>query len=211
MTADRAHELAQVLHRDAHAHARAHRQRAIVIEDDHSGDIAAAADVSLARDLPERVLHIRSFSKSHGPDLRIAALGGPAALMDRIVARRMLGPGWTSRMLQQVLLELLTGANGMTAVTDARRVYHSRQVALARALTEHGVPTRPGDGINLWVAVASERAAVVHLAAAGVRVAAGGPFRSGTGGEDHVRVTVGQVRSDVDEVAAVLADAARAR
>ena len=205
MTAGRARELAQVLRREPHG------LRAVVIEDDHSGDIAAAADVSLGPHLPDRVLHIRSFSKSHGPDLRIAALGGPAPVLDRIVARRMLGPGWTSRMLQQVLLELLTGADGMTAVTDARRVYHSRQETLARALTARGIPTRPGDGINLGLPVASERAAVVHLAAAGVRVAAGGPFRSGPGGPDHVRVTVGQVREDFDGVAALLAAAAQSR
>lgn len=45
-----------------------------------------------------------------------------------------------------------------------------------------------GAGIDLWLSVASERAAIVHLAAAGVRVAPGGPFWSGRAGG-----TVGRV------------------
>ena len=47
------------------------------------GSSRTAPDVSLGRWLPERVIHVRSFSKSHGPDLRIAALGGPSAVIDR--------------------------------------------------------------------------------------------------------------------------------
>ena len=31
--------------------------------------------MSIGRHLPERTVHIRSYSKSHGPDLRIAAIG----------------------------------------------------------------------------------------------------------------------------------------
>ncbi|NTW41773.1 MAG: aminotransferase class I/II-fold pyridoxal phosphate-dependent enzyme, partial [Cellulomonadaceae bacterium] len=203
MTAGRAGELARVLrsHRDA--------QRTVVVEDDHSGQVATAPDVSLGTLLPERVLHIRSFSKSHGPDLRIAALGGPALLVDKIVARRMLGPGWTSRMLQQVLLDLLVGDEGITAVADARRVYHSRQRELAKALHVHGSTAVAGDGINLWLPVASERAATVHLAAAGVKVAPGTPFGAGPSPDgDHVRVTVGVVRGEFAELGELLARAA---
>src|SRR5690606_3468970 len=93
MPAARAEELAALLR----------GSEVVVIEDDHSGDISTAPDVRLGSWLPDRVLHIRSYSRSHGPDLRIAALGGPADLVDKVVARRMLGPGWTSRMLQTLL------------------------------------------------------------------------------------------------------------
>ena len=57
----------------------------VIIEDDHSGEISASRDVSLGTWLPDQVIHIRSFSKSHGPDLRIAALGGPTELVDQLV------------------------------------------------------------------------------------------------------------------------------
>ncbi|HEX7835481.1 MAG TPA: aminotransferase class I/II-fold pyridoxal phosphate-dependent enzyme, partial [Pseudolysinimonas sp.] len=76
MTHARAEHLAVILAR------RRNGENAIVIEDDHSGAISSAPDVTFATWLPERVLHVRSFSKSHGPDLRIGALGGPRELVD---------------------------------------------------------------------------------------------------------------------------------
>jgi DNA-binding transcriptional MocR family regulator len=159
--------------------------------------------------LPEQVLHIRSFSKSHGPDLRIAALGGPSELIDPIVARRLLGPGWTSRMLQAMLHDLLTDPASIAEVADARRIYAARQRDLSAALAAHGVALPPADGINTWLPVADERAAIVQLAAAGLRVAAGTPFQADAGAAaSFVRVTVGAIREDADWVAAQLAAAA---
>ena len=203
MTADRAEELARVIRRSRHA------ADAIVLEDDHSGEISALPDVSLARWLPDQVLHIRSFSKSHGPDLRIAGVGGPAELIDQLVARRILGPGWTSRMLQTMLLDLLTDPTSVAEVADARRRYAERQQQLSLALARQGVQLPPSDGINTWLPVADERAAIVQLAAGGVRVAAGTPFQATAPG-GFVRVTVGHIREDADLVAASLAAAARA-
>ena len=80
----------------------------------------------------------------------------------------------------------------------------------------------PADGINLWLPVLSERSALVQLAAAGIRVAAGSPFLAAANGSEtaggvgrarsrreYVRVTVGMVRDGVDEVADALATAAQ--
>lgn len=183
-----------------------------VVEDDHSGEIASSRDVSLGALLPDRVVHVRSYSKSHGPDLRIAAVGGPAVVLDGLVARRMLGPGWTSRLLQHVLADLLTDAHAVEAVAHARRVYHGRQRALVAALARHGLHVPPGDGINLWVPVHDEHDALVRLEAAGVRVARGRPFFSEPPqGRGFVRVTVGVLRTeDVETAAAALAVAAAA-
>ncbi|MFM9634920.1 hypothetical protein ACKI10_46240, partial [Streptomyces galilaeus] len=58
--------------------------RVTVIEDDHSALIASAPPVTLALWLPAQVVHVRGFSKSHGPDLRIAALGGGIAVQHRM-------------------------------------------------------------------------------------------------------------------------------
>ncbi|HJQ07572.1 MAG TPA: PLP-dependent aminotransferase family protein [Nocardioides sp.] len=182
-----------------------------IVEDDHSHGISTATPVSLARWLPERVVHVRSFSKSHGPDLRIAAMGGPGALLDRVVARRMLGPAWTSRMVQTILLELLTAPSSVAQVEHARSTYAARQGALVAALGAHGVSLEVPDGINLWLPVRDERAALLELDAAGIRVAGGTTFLA-TPGTDHpaVRVTSGLVAvEDADEVAAALAAASR--
>lgn len=165
---------------------------AIAIEDDHSGAISSSPEVTLATVIPERVLLVRSFSKSHGPDLRIGALGGSRALVDRVVARRLLGPGWTSRTVQSILHALLTDPVAVAEVEAARVAYGARRAALTTALLREGVALPPGDGINAWLPVADERSALVQLAAAGIRVAPGAPFQLGDQ-PPHVRVTVGVV------------------
>ncbi len=205
MTAERAKELARLLTASKAA------ADTVVIEDDHSGEISIAADVSLGRWLPERTLHVRSFSKSHGPDLRIAALGGPAALVDPIVARRMLGPGWTSRMLQTILHDLLTDGDSIAQVSEARRIYFARQKALYDSLGALGLPVPQADGINTWLPVADERDAIVRLAASGIRVAGGSPFLAETPPIEpgaYIRVTAGALAGEVEVVAQALASAA---
>lgn len=199
MTVERAAMLAAVL-----ADARL-GSRAVAVEDDHSGDIATGEDVSLGRHLPERTVHIRSYSKSHGPDLRIAAVGGSAEIIDPLVSRRMLGPGWTSRLLQSVLVELLTDPGAVAAVERARSMYAVRSLALRSGLARRGVKSTAGDGINAWVEVADERAALVALAAHGIRVSPGGPFMVTEEPSRHVRVTTSMLdEEDPDEVAAVV-------
>jgi DNA-binding transcriptional MocR family regulator len=198
MTATRARALGRVLK----------GRGVVVVEDDHSGDIAEAGDVSLGRLLPGGCVHIRSYSKSHGPDLRVAAVGGPVRVVGAVVARRQLGPGWTSRLLQGVLVDLLRDPVAMATVDRARRVYHERREALRAALAARDVASSPGDGVNLWVSVADERAALVTLAAAGIRVSPGTPFVLTPLDGDHVRVTTAMLRDGVDEVADHLAAAA---
>ena len=177
----------------------------MVIEDDHSGDIATGPDVSLGRHLPDRVVHLRSYSKSHGPDLRIAAVGGPARVIDPLVARRMLGPGWTSRLLQAALVELLTDPASIAAVRRARSAYASRSLAVRAGLAGRGVPSTPGDGINAWVDVVDERAALLSLAAQGIRVSPGTPFLLPGAVGHHIRVTTGVIdEHDGSQIAFVI-------
>ncbi|PJJ63649.1 PLP-dependent aminotransferase family protein [Compostimonas suwonensis] len=203
MTPGRAEELARVVRTSRHG------REAVIVEDDHSGEISIVPDVSLGRWLPGQTVHVRSFSKSHGPDLRIAALGGPAALVDRIVARRILGPGWTSRILQEVLHDLLTAGRSIDEVGEARRVYYARQRSLVLAAAAHGLTIAPADGINAWVRVDDERRTLVQLAAAGIRVAAGSPFlMTESPRAQYVRVTAGMIREDAATIGHALASAA---
>jgi DNA-binding transcriptional MocR family regulator len=181
--------------------------RVLVVEDDHSGDIAAAAPMSLGRHLPGQVVHVLSFSKSHGPDLRLAAVGGPGELIERLTVRRMLGPGWSSRILQAVLVELLHSPGAIDVVVHAREAYRERRRAMADGLRALGVPTGGTDGINLWVPATDERTALVVLAAQGIAVAPGSPFSVAKRTTDHVRVTVGLVRDGHHELAERLARA----
>jgi len=179
-----------------------------VIEDDSAGAVAATAPISLGQWIPDQVIHIRSFSKSHGPDLRLAAMSGPDELLREIIHRRQLGQGWTSRLLQRVLLSLLTDPVAMADVGRARDEYTRRRIALVAALTARGVQVDGGDGLNLWVPVNDESAAIVRLASQGVGATPGTPFDVLPGSGGHLRVTVGLVADGYEELADLLAAAA---
>ncbi len=195
MTSARAAELAAVLA----------GSKVLIVEDDHSGDIAQSPAVSLGRWLAESTVHIQSFSKSHGPDLRLAAMAGPAEIIAPLVDRRLLGPGWSSRLLQQVLLELLRDPVTKAALDRAREVYTERRQALVSALAERGVTAGAADGINAWVQVTDEHSSVVAMATHGVGVAAGSPFTVTPLASDHIRVTAGLLRHDFARIAELIA------
>jgi DNA-binding transcriptional MocR family regulator len=201
-TGDRVEQLAKVLA----GHPRG--GPVLVIEDDHAGDIATAPPVSLGTHLPDRTVRVHSFSKSHGPDLRLAAVGGPSDVVSAVADRRLLGPGWSSRLLQAVLLDLLASDVTARRVARARQEYARRREALATALAACGVTASPGDGINMWLAVADQQVAMVTLAAYGIAVAPGAPFEVTPLGADHIRLTVGLVRQDFTGLAGILAEAA---
>jgi DNA-binding transcriptional MocR family regulator len=180
---------------------------AIAIEDDHSGDIATGALVSIGSWLPQRTVHIRSYSKSHGPDLRLAAVGGAGDVVTAVANRRLLGPGWSSRILQAVLLEMLDDKPTVLAVAAARAEYARRRQLVADVLESRNVGVTGTDGINLWMSVADERSALVTLAAQGIGAAPGEPFqvRRDTA---HLRVTVGLIETEHERIANQLAEAA---
>ncbi|WP_298590611.1 PLP-dependent aminotransferase family protein [uncultured Kocuria sp.] len=199
LTQDRARELAGIIA----------PTEAVVIEDDSAGSISTAAPISLGRWLPDQVLHIRSFSKSHGPDLRLAAVSGSAELLGPINARRQLGQGWSSRLLQRILLGLLTVPDAVAQVDHARQEYQRRREAVVQALAERGVHVDSSDGINIWVPVLDEAAAIVRLASQGIGVTPGTPFAVLPDQEGRIRVTVGLLADRHAEIAEQIALAAR--
>lgn len=180
---------------------------ALVIEDDHANDISAAPLVSLGCWLPHRTVHIRSHSKSHGPDLRLAAVGGVGDVIEAVANRRTLGPGWSSRILQSVLVGLLRDPDTADVLLHARNVYDSRRKRVSAMLDAAGIDHPVGDGINLWMTVGDERAALVQLASQGIGAAPGAPFLTRPDGE-FLRVTVGRLGDgNIERVGALLVEA----
>jgi DNA-binding transcriptional MocR family regulator len=182
----------------------------VVVEDDSAGGAPSGAPLSLGSRLPDRTVLVRSYSKTHGPDLRLAAVGGPRSVVDPIVERRYLGQGWSSRLLQSILVDLLTTARSRAVVDRAQRTYADRTTAMANALAAQGVVVPGRDGINLWVPVADQSAALLHLAAAGVRAASGDPFWVTSPREAHIRITTASIDGGYADLAALVAGAARA-
>lgn len=184
-----------------------------VIEDDHSGPITQSRPMSLGSYLPNDVVHIRSYSKTHGPDMRIAGVSGPIAVINAVVARRLLGAGWTSHLLQKLLTYFLTDPESQAQVERAAVEYRRRHIALASALSEHGIQVSPGDGLTVWIPVADEAATADNLLAAGIRVSVGSQFilsekagSAGRRGPGHIRVSLGALHdASTEDVAAIIA------
>lgn len=180
----------------------------VVIEDDHSGTISGAELASVGEFIPKQTVHVHSFSKSHGPDLRLAAVGGTASVLAPLIRRRHLGPSWTSRLLQYLLLSLLLDQEAVRIVESAADTYKLRRAQLADALDKEGLSSGPGTGINLWVPVTNEQQTMVTLAAHGIGVAPGRPFMVANTEQDHIRLTTASVADGQAELAATIARAA---
>lgn len=198
MTRERAGSLARVIE----------GSRALIVEDDSTGAIGMSEPLSIGEWLPDQTVHIRSYSKSHGPDLRLAAMSAPPELMADLLARRQLGQGWSSRHLQRILLHLLIDPVVIDEVEQARSVYAERRRVIVEELAKHGVEVGGGEGINLWIPVQDEASALIRLASQGIGVAPGKPFAVLPETRGFMRVTVGLVSSGNDWLARALAEAA---
>ena len=129
--------------------------------------------------------------------------------MTAVANRRLLGPGWSSRILQATLVELLRDPATPEVMARARAAYARRRALVCNVLADNGIATTGADGINLWVDVAEERSATLALAARSIGVAPGEPFLVRRDG-DHIRVTVGLITGSDDHVTNVAADLAAA-
>lgn len=157
-------ELASVL--------RAHPD-ACVIEDDHAGPVAGTASHTTTGAL-SRWAHIRSASKSLGPDLRLAIVAGDDATIARVTGRQAVGTGWVSYLLQETVASLWAD---LGAVEHAASVYTGRREALRQALGEHGITCTARSGFTCWLPVGDEDLVTSALAADGWAVSPGRRFR----------------------------------
>ena len=175
----------------------------VVVEDDHANDISARR-AGEPRRVPARTAPCTSAATPRATARTCAwrRSGGAGEVVTAVANRRLLGPGWSSRILQALLLELLQDPATPEVMATARAVYGRRRAIVADALAAAGVAVSGRDGINLWMRVANERSAAVALATRGIGVAPGEPFLVRPD-DDHLRVTVGLITGPDDHVAAV--------
>lgn len=183
-----------------------------VVEVDFSSDVASSPLVSIGTHVPTQVLHVRGYSASHGPELRMGAIGGPVRLMDDLIERRHLGQGWSSRILQTLLLDLLRDPTAVARVAAARDTYARRRARLLAELAARDVPGEGSDGFFVRIRVPNEAAVLVALASQGIGVAPGTPNAVDPRDSSHVVVTSALLPEDrAADVAEAIADAARPR
>ncbi len=175
----------------------------LVVEDDHLGAVAGAPLRTLTGGR-RRWAAIRSVSKWLGPDLRLAVLAGDATTVGRVEGRLALGAGWVSSLLQRAVADLWSGEDAAGLAEQAVTVYAGRRRALVTALAGHGIAATGESGLNVWVPVPDEDAAVRRLLSAGWAVAAGARSRLRSG--PAIRVTTATLRpAEAERLAADLA------
>ena len=145
------------------------------------------------------------MSKFLGPDTCLAVTASDPDTADGLAVRLTPGTTWVSHILQRLTLALVTDEAVRAGIEHAAVHYAERNTAFARALQERGLPTTPGDGLNLWVPLPVPATRVrEELMHRGWLVREGDPFFLGEG--DHgafLRLTV----HDLDEASArTLAD-----
>ncbi len=178
----------------------------IVVEDDQFADIAGTRPGSLLNEeaVCDRVIYIRSFSKSIAPDLRVAAAVARPRLRAMLVESKSFSDGWTSRLLQRVLAATLSDEELPILLQQAQEAYAQRRQQAAGALNTAldaygGRAWRGSDGLNLWVHLPPGRDATEvaeRAAGAGVRVAPGEPFFIRPGHSDVLRLNAGSVPAE---------------
>lgn len=177
----------------------------IVVEDDQVAGITTTKPGSLLSvpELENRVLHVRSFSKSIAPDLRMAAAIARPFLREPLSEAKTFADGWSSRLLQRVLARTLQTDEAKVALNKARDAYRDRRQSACAALNQVLVPRGgacwPGsDGVNVWIRLppgVDSKHIQERSAAAGVRVADGEPFFIAPGQSEVVRLNAGSVEA----------------
>ncbi|WP_438855604.1 aminotransferase class I/II-fold pyridoxal phosphate-dependent enzyme [Agromyces sp. M3QZ16-3] len=123
----------------------------LVIEDDHFSMLSRSPYRSLIGPDHRRWALVRSVSKFLGPDLCLAITASDAETADRLAMRLTPGTTWVSHLLQRLALALVTDPDVAVGIDAARAHYAERNDAFAARLTELGLTTTAGDGLNLWV------------------------------------------------------------
>lgn len=174
------------------------------IENDHLGDVAGT-DLHTLAAATSRWVHIRSYNKALGPDLRVAVMLGSRDVVDAVRGRQALGPGWVSSLLQRSVLHLWHDPATAAILQTARDAYRHRRAILTDALADRGLSAFGRSGFNLWVPVADETTAVTALLSHGWVVAPGARYRQRAA--SGVRITISTLTDrDAAEIAGILAD-----
>jgi DNA-binding transcriptional MocR family regulator len=182
----------------------------LLIEDDHAGRVAGAPYVTLVEPSRQRWAVVRSISKFFGPDLRVAIVTGDEQSITALERRQTIGMRWVSHILQALVAAMWRDRAVQRQLAVAEKTYTTRRRALLRALAAHGIEAHGKSGLNVWIPVSDESAAVQTLFQGGWAVHAGESYRITSG--PAIRVTIATLSAaDAKRFAADLAEMLSAR
>ncbi|MDP4503966.1 aminotransferase class I/II-fold pyridoxal phosphate-dependent enzyme [Nonomuraea turcica] len=187
------------------------RPGVLLVEDDH-GDGFVDVPLHPLAGATARWILVRSTAKAFGPDLRLALITGDPVTLDRLRGRQRLAAGWVSHLLQRAVAHLWRTRAVDTAAVAAS--YAERRDGLVAALAARGVAAHGRTGLNVWVPVPDEAAAITGLLARGWAAAPGARNRVAT--PPALRLTVSPLRPEdiaplADDVAAAVHPPSRGR
>ena len=186
----------------------AERAGAFVIEDDYARDLAfgSAPPAPLFRDAGDRVVYIRSLTKSTAPGLRVAGIVAKGPVLGRLRTLRATEDFFVSGLLQDTALELVNAAGFPGYVQKLRQTLRERRDVAVRALARHLPRARlnrvPEGGFSLWLELPSGVDDLVFVAAAaraGVSLTPGAPWFAAEKAGSFVRIsTAGATATDLE-------------
>lgn len=174
----------------------------LLIQDDHAGEVSGAALRLLTPPGPRHAT-IRSLGKLLGPDLRISVTVGDQRTVEGVAMLVSNGPGWVSHLLQRAAAHLMDDQNVREQLVTTAQTYSSRRERLIAALHDGGVQAWGPSGLNVWIPVGDEQAAVSAAQRAGYAIRAAGRYRLSS--PPAVRVTISMLDDDqIDELSRAL-------
>jgi len=186
----------------------AERAGAFVIEDDYARDLGfgVAPNPPLFREGGDRVVYIRSLTKSTAPGLRVAGVVAKGPVLGRLRMLRATEDWFISGLLQDTALELVNAPGWNAYVRTLRHTLRERRDVAVRAIAREwpqvDLPRVPEGGFSLWLKLpehTDDLAFVSAALAAGVSVTAGAPWFAAERPGPFVRIsTAGATASDLE-------------
>lgn len=179
-----------------------------VAELDTAGELAVTPAVSLGEHVPHRTALLRSWPLSHGPQLRVGAVGGAARLVLPVRDWTLTHGTWPSSWHQRALALMLSDPQVRRLVAWAGEVYAGRHRRMVTALSRAGLTVPEGPALATWVRVRDAEVARRVLWEHGVAIVARGPWSHPGQRPQHVQVVTVLEHHRQPDVAALLASVA---
>lgn len=171
----------------------------LVVETDAASDMvydSPPPPTLKALDDSGRVLHIKSFSKTMLPGLRLGAIVAGHTLLGAVLQTKQLIDRFTPYLLQRVLYRYLTGPSADEDTKALRKEYKARRDTFLAAMKRYFPPgvswIYPAGGYNVWVNLPSPLSARrLHAEALNYRIhlALGGAFYPSNPPDNCIRLT----------------------
>jgi DNA-binding transcriptional MocR family regulator len=133
-------------------------------------------------------------------------MAGDTTTLARVEGRQLIGTGWVSRILQQIVAFFWSDSAAEEKLAHAERTYTMRRSRLLEALGGYAINAEGRSGLNVYVPVVDEAAVVAALLQRGWAVA--GLERWRLNSPPAIRITTATL--EPDEAERLAADVAAA-